>query len=68
MSKEVTIVPKNSPKLDPGKPTTKDETPIIRKNDDDAEFRAMVTQFCQQSVRNQESNREDITEFTVLAN
>ena len=63
MSKEVPTVPKNSPKLDPGKSTTKDEAPIIRKNEDDAEFRAMITLFCQQSVKNQESNREDITEL-----
>ena len=63
MSEEDPNVPKNSPKSDPGKPSTKDDASIARKAEEDAEFRAMVTQFCQQSVKNQVSNREDITEL-----
>ena len=63
MSKETSSTPKNLPKSETGKPASKQETPVKQLDDKDAEFRSMITSFCQQSVKDQEDNRAAISEL-----
>jgi hypothetical protein len=63
MSKEASSNPKNPPKSEPGKNSPKKEILIEQKEDKDAEFRSMITSFCQQSVKDQEDNRAAISEL-----
>ena len=63
MSKEASSNSKNPPKSEPGKNSPKNEILIEQKEDKDAEFKAMITNFCQQSVKDQEANRAEISEL-----
>ena len=63
MSKETSSIPRNTPKLETGKPASKHETLVKETDDKDAEFRSTITSFCQQSVKDQEENRAAISEL-----
>ena len=68
MSKEISSIPKNTPKSETGKPASKHETPVKETDDKDAEFRSMITSFCRQSVKDQEENRAAISELRLCPN
>lgn len=66
MSKEAPTISKNPPKSEPGKPSPKSEMPSGQEDDGNAEFRAMITQFCQQSVKEQQANKAEMAELRTV--
>ena len=63
MSKETSSISNNAPKLEPGKPAIQQDIPKDQKDDGNAEFRAMIMEFCQQSTRDQGTNRAEMSEL-----